>query len=62
MRSAGESLHADFQAIDLKTKINVMVPVHPIGKSVGEKDGGSLQLIRHELEVLCLPDSDPRRH
>lgn len=52
-------LHADFQVIDRKTKINVMVPVHPIGKSVGEKDGGNLQLIRHELEVLSLPEAIP---
>lgn len=51
--------HVDFQAIDLERKIAVMVPVHAIGKSAGEKAGGSLQLIRHELEVLCLPTSIP---
>jgi large subunit ribosomal protein L25 len=52
-------LHADFQVIDRQTKIHVMVPVHPIGKSIGEKDGGNLQVIRHELEVLSLPDAIP---
>jgi len=51
--------HVDFQAIDLNKKIAVMVPVHVIGKSAGEKAGGSLQLIRHELEVLCLPINIP---
>lgn len=51
--------HVDFQAIDLNKKIAVMVPVHAIGKSAGEKAGGSLQLIRHELEVLCLPTNIP---
>ncbi len=52
-------LHADFQAIDRQTKTHVMVPVHPIGKSAGEKAGGNLQVIRHELEVVCLPDAIP---
>jgi large subunit ribosomal protein L25 len=51
--------HVDFQVIDLKKKVHVMVPVHPVGKSEGEKVGGSLQVIRHELEVACLPSSIP---
>jgi len=53
-------LHADFQAIDLTKKVHVMVPVHPIGKSEGEKVGGSLQVIRKELEVVCLPTAIPK--
>jgi large subunit ribosomal protein L25 len=52
-------MHADFQAIDLKKKVHVMVPVHTTGKSQGEKDGGNLQIIRHELEVVCLPTAIP---
>jgi len=51
--------HADFQVIDLSKKVHVMVPVHPVGKSAGEKVGGSLQIIRHELEVVCLPAAIP---
>lgn len=51
--------HADFQVIDLKKKVHVMVPVHATGKSQGEKDGGNLQVIRHELEVVCLPNAIP---
>jgi large subunit ribosomal protein L25 len=51
--------HVDFQAVDLKQKVHVMVPVRVIGKSKGEKLGGQLQIIRHELEVACLPDSIP---
>jgi large subunit ribosomal protein L25 len=51
---------ADFHAIDLQKKVHFMVPVHPIGKSEGEKIGGSLQLIRHELEVICLPTQVPQ--
>lgn len=52
--------HADFQTVDLKKKTHVMVPVHPIGKSAGEKVGGTLQVIRHELEVICLPTEIPK--
>lgn len=51
--------HVDFQAINLNAKIAVMVPVHALGKSLGEKEGGLLQLVRHELEVLCLPSDIP---
>lgn len=54
-----DMLHADFQAIDLGKKIYVNVPVHPVGKAVGEKEGGYLQVIRHELEAICLPTAIP---
>ncbi len=52
-------LHVDFQAIDLKQKAHVMVPVVAVGKSVGEKEGGNLQVIRHEIELVCLPTNIP---
>lgn len=52
-------VHVDFQAVDLTQKVHVMVPVHAIGKSKGEKNGGQLQIIRHELEVVCLPADIP---
>jgi len=52
-------IHADFQAIDLASKVHVMVPVHAVGKAAGVKEGGVLQVIRHELEVVCLPHQIP---
>ncbi|MBN2645918.1 MAG: 50S ribosomal protein L25 [Desulfuromonadaceae bacterium] len=52
-------MHIDFQAIDMKNKASFMVPVNAVGKSAGEKEGGSLQVIRKELEVFCLPTSVP---
>lgn len=55
----GNMLHADFQIIDLATKVSVMVPIHPVGKSAGEKEGGNLSIIRHEVEILCLPTAIP---
>ena len=51
--------HVDFLAIDLKKSLSVMVPVQPVGKSKGEIEGGTLQLVRHELELTCLPTNIP---
>jgi len=51
---------ADFHAINLQKKVNFMVPVNVIGTSIGQKEGGSLQIIRKELEVLCLPTAIPQ--
>ncbi len=36
-----------------------MVPIHPVGKSAGEKEGGNMSIIRHEIEVECLPSAIP---
>jgi large subunit ribosomal protein L25 len=55
----GDIMHVDFQAVDMQKEVHTMVPVHPVGKSAGEKAGGNLQTIRHELEVVCLPDHIP---
>ncbi len=51
---------ADFHAINLREKSSFMIPVITVGKSAGEKAGGALQVIRHELEVLCLPTEVPQ--
>jgi large subunit ribosomal protein L25 len=51
--------HVDFQAIDATAEAMFMVPVNVVGQSIGVKEGGSLQLIRKELEVFCLPTAIP---
>lgn len=48
-------LHADFYEIAMDRKIRVKVPIITTGKSVGVEMGGLLQLVRRELEILCLP-------
>jgi len=48
-------LHADFYEIAMDRKIRVKVPVVVTGKAVGVEHGGIFQIIRRELEVLCLP-------
>ncbi len=56
---SGRFLHIDFYEIDLARKIRVGVPVVTTGKAVGVEVGGLLQIVRHELEVLCLPTQIP---
>jgi large subunit ribosomal protein L25 len=55
-----EMISADFHAINLQQKAIFMVPVNVVGTSAGQKMGGSLQLIRKELEVFCLPTEVPQ--
>ncbi len=52
-------LHIDFFEISLDEEIVVSVPVEVTGKSKGVERGGFLQLVRHELEVSCLPTDMP---
>jgi large subunit ribosomal protein L25 len=52
-------LHVDFYEIDPNRKILMKVPVVTTGKAAGVEMGGLLQIIRRELEVLCLPGEIP---
>lgn len=53
--------HADFQQVDAKSQIHVFVPVKVLNaeKSAGIKRGGVLNLVRHEIELICLPGAIP---
>jgi len=56
---SGAFLHADFYEVAADRKIRVMVPVIAEGKAKGVEFGGMLQVIRRELEILCLPQDAP---
>jgi large subunit ribosomal protein L25 len=56
---SGKFVHIDFYEIDLENKIKVGVPVVTTGQSIGVEMGGTLQIVRRELEVLCLPTQIP---
>jgi large subunit ribosomal protein L25 len=56
-----DPLHLDFYEVSMDQKIKVMVPVVTTGKSAGVEMGGMLQIIRREMEVLCLPDQIPEK-
>jgi len=56
---SGKFLHIDFYEIDLERKIRVGVPIVTIGNPIGVEMGGMLQIVRREIEVLCLPTQIP---
>lgn len=52
-------LHLDFYEIKMDRKITTTVPVEITGVSKGVEAGGTLQIIRRELDVVCLPSEIP---
>ena len=56
---SGHFIHIDFYEIDMKRQINVMVPIITKGLSVGVESGGMLNIVRREIELLCLPGDIP---
>ncbi len=55
----GRITHVDFYEVDLKTKIEVEVPIHLTGTPVGVVNGGVLDQQLRELELMCLPNAIP---
>jgi large subunit ribosomal protein L25 len=51
----GSFVHVDFYEISMDQKIQVQVAVEVTGNAPGVEEGGALQIIRRELDVLCLP-------
>ena len=55
-------MHIDFQAISLKDKIEVSVPIHIEGVADGVKNfGGLMEFIEREVKVSCLPTNIPQK-
>ncbi|QMV42227.1 50S ribosomal protein L25 [Cohnella cholangitidis] len=52
-------LHIDFHRIDLNQKVSTTARLDITGVSPGEKEGGMLQLIVHEIEIECYPKDIP---
>ncbi len=54
-------IHVDFYRLSADAVIHVMVPVHFIDedKSVGMKKGAVLNVVRHEVELICPADAIP---
>jgi len=54
-------LHADFLRVSPKTTITVHVPVHFTNEDIcpGLKEGGTLNIVRHDLEMICLATNIP---
>ncbi|GIO15833.1 50S ribosomal protein L25 [Cohnella xylanilytica] len=56
---SGQVLHVDFHQINLNETIKAEVRLDVQGESPGEKEGGMLQLVLHELEVECVAKNLP---
>lgn len=58
---SGQMLHLDFQAVALTDRLSLTVPVEVVGEAPGVQEGGLLELVRHNVEVECLPLNIPER-
>src|ERR1700691_1103262 len=55
-----EVIHIDFNRISLDKEIEIKVKVLPKGEAVGVKrDGGTLEHLMWELDIICLPTNIP---
>lgn len=59
----GDALHVDFLRVSKATRTNVMVPCVFLNEeeSPGIKRGGLLNVVRHEVEVICAVDDIPEQ-
>lgn len=55
----GGILHIDFHAVAADEEIHANVPVLIVGEAKGQKQGGMVEAIHHEIEVRCLPKDLP---
>jgi large subunit ribosomal protein L25 len=51
--------HVDFVRVEMSDEVRIKVPVHCFGVPVGIGEGGELQLVKAEIEVLSRVDSIP---
>ncbi|QJD85828.1 50S ribosomal protein L25 [Cohnella herbarum] len=52
-------LHIDFKRINMNEKITTGARLEVTGVSPGEKEGGMLQTVLHEIEIECYPRDIP---
>jgi large subunit ribosomal protein L25 len=52
-------LHLDLIRVNLKEKVEVIVPIHTVGDAVGVREGGILIENMHQVQVRCLAGAIP---
>lgn len=55
----GDVIHADFYVVDMKSEMDVDVPLNLVGEAAGVKEGGILQQPMYELQVRAKPRDIP---
>ena len=53
--------HVDFVAVDEDHQVTIEVPIEFTGKAKGLVSGGTLHVVRHELEIRCKPADIPEK-
>jgi len=54
-----EPLHVDFVRVSASDRVRVKVPVHLKGECPGQRAGGVVNLVLHEIELECTADHVP---
>jgi large subunit ribosomal protein L25 len=56
-----QPIHVDFMRVSADARVHVQVPVHFVNdtKSPGLKRGGVLNVVRHEIDLVCSPENIP---
>ena len=54
-----EPIHIDFLRVSASDRIRVKVPVHLKGECPGQRAGGLVNLVMHEVELQCTADHVP---
>ncbi|QDG50090.1 50S ribosomal protein L25 [Persicimonas caeni] len=52
-------LHVDLMVVEEGQEIEVRVPIEPVGRSLGEREGGKLRLLYPDIKVACVPSAIP---
>ncbi len=56
----GRLIHVDFAPVNMQERIEVTVPLHVVGESPGDEEGGVLQQVAFEVQVESLPGDIPQ--
>ena len=56
-----EPLHVDFVRVSASDRIRVKVPVDLKGECPGQRAGGTVNLVLHEIEIECTPATIPEK-
>lgn len=57
---SGEVVHVDLHALHDNEEITLSIPIQITGESPGVKtDGGVMAIVRHDIEIKCLPRDIP---
>lgn len=54
-----ELLHVDLLVVDMEEPVRAAVPIKPVGVSRGVRQGGILNIVRPEIDILARPTEIP---